>query len=36
VVALAALALAGKGKTPFYAAITIALANVALLAVVAA
>ena len=36
VVALAALALFGRGKTPFYAAITIALANVALLAVVAA
>jgi 1,4-dihydroxy-2-naphthoate octaprenyltransferase len=36
VIALAALALFGKGKTPFYAAITIALANVALLAAVAA
>jgi 4-hydroxybenzoate polyprenyltransferase len=36
VVALAALALFGTGKTPFYAAITIALANVALLVVVAA
>jgi 4-hydroxybenzoate polyprenyltransferase len=36
VVALAALALFGRGRTPFYAAITIALADVALLAVVAA
>lgn len=36
VVALAALALFGDGKTPFYAAITIALLNVVLLTVVAA
>ena len=36
VVALAAVALLGRGKTPFYAALTIALVDVALLAVVAA
>lgn len=36
VVALAALALFGNGRVPFYAAITIAMVDVALLAVVAA
>lgn len=36
VVALAVVALLGNGKTPFYAAITIALVNVTLLVVVAA
>jgi len=36
VVALAVVAMRGNGKTPFYAAITIALADITLLAVVAA